>query len=103
MPAAMESSQNIENPLEISIFSLNFFENVFFSWKSRKISPDLENLLRDLAGRAPDISACSRLSRTECSRTQVRSTFRILKESLKEILKDSKSLRIKDLILKENP
>ena len=30
MPAAMESSQNIENPLEISIFSLNFFENVFF-------------------------------------------------------------------------
>ena len=30
MPTAMESSQNIENPLEISIFSLNFFENVFF-------------------------------------------------------------------------
>ena len=30
MPAAMESSQNIENLLEISIFSLNFSENVFF-------------------------------------------------------------------------
>ena len=30
MPAAMESSQNIENPLEISIFSLNFFEMFFF-------------------------------------------------------------------------
>ena len=30
MPAAMESSQNVGNPLEISIFSLNFFENVFF-------------------------------------------------------------------------
>ena len=63
MPAAMESSQNIENPLEISIFSLNFFENVFFSWKSRKISPDLENLLRDLAGRARDLSAGLEISR----------------------------------------
>ena len=30
MPAAMGSSQNIENPLEISIFSSNFFGNVFF-------------------------------------------------------------------------
>ena len=58
MPAAMGSSQNIDNPLEISIFSSNFFENVFFFlWKSRKISPDLENLLRDLAGRARDLSA----------------------------------------------
>ena len=64
MPAAMESSQNIENPLEISIFSLNFFENVFFSWKSRKISPDLENLLRDLAGRARNLSARPKSSKS---------------------------------------
>ena len=48
MPAAMESSQNIENPLEISIFPLNFFENVFF----------LGNL-----GKSPRISRiCSEIS-----------------------------------------
>ena len=29
----------------------------FFFWKSREFSPDLENLLRDLAGRARDLSA----------------------------------------------
>ena len=57
MPAAMESSQNIENPLETYMFSSNFFEMFFFFWKSRKISPDLENLLRDLAGRARKLSA----------------------------------------------
>ena len=35
----------------------------FFFWKSRKISPDLENLLRDLAGRARDLSAGLEISR----------------------------------------
>ena len=75
MPAAMESSQNIENPLEISIFSLNFFENVFFSWKSRKISPDLENLLRDLAGRARDLSARPKSSESHHPEKSVPSIF----------------------------
>ena len=55
MPAAMESSQNIENPLEFPIISSKSLKNVF--WKSRKFSRDLENLLRDLAGRARDLSA----------------------------------------------
>ena len=43
MPAAPRIERN---PLEFFIFSSIFF------WKSRKFSPDLENLLRDLAGRA---------------------------------------------------
>ena len=62
MPAAMESSQNIENGLEIYIF-LQISSKMFFFWKSRKISPDLENLLRDLAGRARDLSAGLEISR----------------------------------------
>ena len=52
MPAAMESSQNIGNPLEIYIFLQISSKMFFYFWKSRKISLDLENLLRDLAGRA---------------------------------------------------
>ena len=70
MPAAMESSQNIENPLEFfTISSKNVFflqissKMFFFFWKSRKFSPDLENLLRDLAGRARDLPAGLEISR----------------------------------------
>ena len=65
MPAAMESSQNIVNALEMSIFSLIFFENVFFSWESWKISPDLENLLGDVAGRAWNLSARLKSSKSQ--------------------------------------
>ncbi len=71
MPAAMESSPNIENPLEFFIISSKnvFFlqissKNVFFFFgNSRKFSPDLENLLRDLAGQARDLSAGLEISR----------------------------------------
>ena len=70
MPAAMESSQNIENPLEFFIISsknvfffFKFLQKCFFIWKSQKFSPDLENLLRDLAGRARDLSAGLEISR----------------------------------------
>ena len=38
--------------LKILWNSLYFLQKCFFFWKSRKFSPDLENLLRDLAGRA---------------------------------------------------
>ena len=44
--------------LEILWNSLHFLQKCFlFFWKSREFSPDLENLLRDLAGRARDLSA----------------------------------------------
>ena len=64
MPAAMESSQNIENPLGIFIF-LQILFKMFFFWKSRKFSPDLENLLRDLAGRARNLSARPKSSKSQ--------------------------------------
>ena len=48
MPAAMESSQNIENPLEISIFSLNFFENVFFFGNLGK-SPRISRICSEIS------------------------------------------------------
>ena len=64
MPAAMESSQNIENPLEISIFSLNFFENVFFFLEisenlpgSRESAPRSRRPGSGSLGRARDLSA----------------------------------------------
>ena len=67
MPAAMESSPNPPKTLEILWKSLYFLQIsskiFFFFWKSRKISPDLENLLRDLAGRARDLSAGLEISR----------------------------------------
>ena len=64
MPAAIEPSQNIENPLESIIISSNFLE-MFFFWKSLEFSPDLENLLRDLAGRARNLSARPKSSKSQ--------------------------------------
>ena len=49
MPAAMESSQNIENPLEISIFSSNFFENASFFFGNLGNCPRVSRICSEIS------------------------------------------------------
>ena len=70
MPAAMESSQNIGNPLEFSIFSSNSFENVFFEISeilpgSRESAPRSRRPGSGSLGRARNLSARPKSSKSQ--------------------------------------